>query len=169
MIALAFFARVSIGAWCLREYARDVEKERTSGGSKASFWLFLTSGVEAIVRASVAWREEKGKKRRWSETFVYLATRTTTTKKYFTIRKMVDIARAMSKEKECVGEMLLSASFVAACVVVLAFCGFGGMGLWRFVVVAFSGFGVLRFSSFAVLAVCGCGVLTLCGVGALRF
>ena len=101
LIALAFFARVSIGAWCLREYARDVEKERTSGGSKASFWLFLTSGVEAIVRASVAWREEKGKKRRWSETFVYLATRTTRTtkKKHFTIRKMVDIARAMSKEK----------------------------------------------------------------------
>ena len=28
-------------AWCLREYARDVEKERTSGGSKASFWLFF--------------------------------------------------------------------------------------------------------------------------------
>ena len=132
LIALAFFARVSIGAWCLREYARDVEKERTSGGSKASFWLFLTSGVEAIVRASVAWREEKGKKRRWSETFVYLATRTTRTtkKKYFTIRKMVDIARAMSKEKESVGEMLLSASFVAACVVVLAFFGTEEDSLW---------------------------------------
>ena len=138
LIALAFFARVSIGAWCLREYARDVETERTSGGSKASFWLFLTSGVEAIVRASVAWREEKGKKRRWSETFVYLATRTTRTtkKKYFTIRKMVDIARAMSKEKESVGEMLLSASFVAACVVVLAFFGTEEDSLWPTIYVA---------------------------------
>ena len=35
--------------------------------------------MEAIVRASVAWREEKGKKMRWSETFVYLAMRTSTT------------------------------------------------------------------------------------------
>ena len=45
-----------------REYARDVEKERTSGGSKASFWLFLTSVWR--LSSERAWRGEKRRGRR---------------------------------------------------------------------------------------------------------
>ena len=123
LLLLKYCLRLLIGAWLLREYVEraseeDEEEERArSGGGTMALGLFLTSGVEALVRASASFREEKRKKRRWCDSFVSLALM----KSNNTIKKMVDIARAMSGgEKLSVGEMLLSASFMVACAAILA-------------------------------------------------
>jgi len=123
LLLLKYCLRLLIGAWLLREYVEraseeDGEEERArSGGGTMALGLFLTSGVEALVRASASFREEKRKKRRWCDSFVSLALM----KSNNTIKKMVDTARAMSgEEKLSVGEMLLSASFMVACAAILA-------------------------------------------------
>lgn len=115
-LLLKFSARLLIGAWLLRKYVEEKvfdDEERTSCDGMMSLWLFLTSAVEALVRAIESWREEKLKKRRWCETFVSLAMvkkNDTDDDEYLTIKKMVDIARAKIMKKESVGEVLLSAS-----------------------------------------------------------
>ena len=125
-LLLKFSARLLIGAWLLRKYVEEKvfdDEERTSDDGMMSLWLFLTSAVEALVRAIESSREEKLKKRRWSETFVSLAMvkkNDTDDDEYLTIKKMVDIARAKIIKKESVGEVLLSASFMVACAAILA-------------------------------------------------
>ncbi|CAL6349477.1 unnamed protein product [Bathycoccus prasinos] len=125
-LLLKFSARLLIGAWLLRKYVEEKvfgDEERTSDDGMMSLWLFLTSAVEALVRAIESWREEKLKKRRWCETFVSLAMvkkNDTDDDEYLTIKKMVDIARAKIIKKESVGEVLLSASFMVACAAILA-------------------------------------------------
>ena len=72
-LLLKFSARLLIGAWLLRKYVEEKvfgDEERTSDDGMMSLWLFLTSAVEALVRAIESWKEEKLKKRRWCETFV---------------------------------------------------------------------------------------------------
>jgi hypothetical protein len=125
-LLLKFSARLLIGAWLLRKYVEEKvfgDEERTSDDGMMSLWLFLTSAVEALVRAIESWREEKLKKRRWCETFVSLAMvkkNDTDDDEYLTIKKMVDIARTKIIKKESVGEVLLSASFMVACAAILA-------------------------------------------------
>lgn len=123
LLLLKYCLQLLIGAWLLREYVEraseedEEERARSGGGGMMALGLFLTSGVEALVRASASFREEKRKKRRWCDSFVSLALM----KSNNTIQKMVDIARAMSgREKLSVGEMLLSASFMVACAAILA-------------------------------------------------
>ena len=64
-LLLKFSARLLIGAWLLRKYVEEKvfgDEERTSDDGMMSLWLFLTSAVEALVRAIESWREEKLKK-----------------------------------------------------------------------------------------------------------
>ena len=67
LLLLKYCLRLLMAAWLLREYVERTEEDeeeraRSGGGEMMALGLFLTSGVEALVRASASLEKRRGRR-----------------------------------------------------------------------------------------------------------